>query len=74
MGDELNKFRDFLKYTFGISFLMFMTCITIALFLNIEVPRIIDSITGVTLISSVIFGWGALIVECIIQYRGSENE
>ena len=74
MGDKLNEFRDFLKYTCGISFLMFMSCITIAVFLNIEVPRIIDSITGATLISSVIFGWGVLIVDCIIQYRGSENE
>lgn len=72
--DKLNEFYNFLKYMCGISFLIFMTCIAIGVLLNLGVSCIYDSIMGATLISSVISGWGVLIVDCIIQYRGSENE
>lgn len=72
--DTLNEFSDFLKYALSVSFLVFMTCVVIGVYLNIETSRILDAFVGTTLIFSVGLGWVVLIVDCIIYHSGDDDE
>ncbi|MCK5614925.1 hypothetical protein KAR91_74370 [Candidatus Pacearchaeota archaeon] len=72
--DKLTDFYDVLKFACGVSFLLFMTCMTFIVFLNLETSRFLDSLVSATLILSVVFGWGFLIVDVIIQCRGINDE